>query len=82
MLVVAIHAVHHKLFELRVENIGEIVPRIDGASLALLAVGDDPDIGVDAGVVEQLLGQGDDAFGPIVLDDPFADVTFAGAPSW
>jgi hypothetical protein len=45
----------------------------------LLAVGDDPDVGADAGVVEHLLGHGDDGFEPVVLDDPFADFAFARA---
>ena len=43
-----------------------------------LAVGDDPDIGADAGVVEHLFRQGDDGLQPVVLDDPLADVAFAG----
>ena len=45
----------------------------------LLAVGDDPDVGADAGVVEHLLRQGDDGLQPVVLDDPLADVALAGA---
>ena len=48
-------------------------------ALALLAVGHDPDIGADAGVVEELIGEGDDGFQPIVLNDPAADFAFAGA---
>ena len=45
----------------------------------LLAIGDDPDVGADAGVVEHLFRQGDDRFQPVVLDQPAADVAFAGA---
>ena len=45
----------------------------------LFAVGDDPDVGADAGVVEHLLGHGDDGFEPVVFDHPFADVALARA---
>ena len=45
----------------------------------LLAVGDDPDVSADAGVVEHLLRQGDDGFEPVVLDDPLADFALAAA---
>jgi hypothetical protein len=44
-----------------------------------LPVGDDPEVGGDAGVVEELVGQGDDGFEPVVLDDPAADLGLAGA---
>src|SRR3972149_2979180 len=57
--------------------------RVEELALALapllLAVGDDPDVGADAGVVEHLLRQGDDGFEPVVLDDPLADVALARA---
>src|SRR6266566_2169431 len=54
------------------------VEELDLALAALLlAVGDDPDIGADPGVVEHLLGQGDEGFEPVVLDDPLADVALA-----
>src|SRR5207244_7800680 len=43
-------------------------------TVLLLTVGDDPDVGADAGVVKHLLRQGDDSLKPIVLDDPLADV--------
>ena len=33
----------------------------------------------DPGVVEQLIGQGDDAFEPVVLEDPAADLGLAGS---
>ena len=59
------------------------VARIEELDLALapllLAVGDDPDVGADAGVVEHLLRQGDDGLEPVVLDDPLADVALARA---
>ena len=45
----------------------------------LLAVGEHPDVGGDAGVVEELVGQGDDGLQPVVLDDPLADVALAAA---
>src|SRR5262245_49486384 len=59
------------------------VSRINELDLALavllLAVGDDPDVGADAGVVEHLLGQGDDGFEPVLLDDPLANLALARA---
>ena len=62
---------------------GPHIARIKKLDLALapllLAVGDDPDVGADTGVVEHLLGQGDDALDPVVLDDPLADVALARA---
>ena len=48
------------------------------APLLRLAVGDEPDIGEDAGVVEQLIRQSDDRVEPVVLDDPTPDVGRAG----
>jgi len=44
-----------------------------------LVVGEHPEVGGNAGVVEQLLGQGDHGFQPVVLDDPAADFRFAAA---
>src|SRR5690606_5402610 len=44
-----------------------------------LAVGDNPDVCADAGVVEHLLGQSDDRFQPIVLDEPLSNVALARA---
>ncbi len=46
---------------------------------AFFAVGQNPEVGGDAGVVEELVGQGDDRFEPVVLDDPTADFRFAAA---
>ena len=48
---------------------------------ALLAfpVGDNPDVGGDAGIVEELVGQADDGLQHVVLDDPAADVALAAA---
>ena len=55
------------------------IEKLDLALATLfLAVGDDPDIGADAGVVEHLLRQGDDGLQPVVFDDPLADVALAG----
>ncbi len=51
------------------------LPRRSGA----LAVGEDPEVGGDAGVVEELVGQRDDGLEPVVLDDPPADLGLARA---
>ena len=55
--------------------------RIDELNLAApvlgLAVGQNPDVGRDAGVVEHVERQRDDGLQPIVLDDPAADVALA-----
>src|SRR5690606_40100541 len=37
------------------------------------------DLGAYAGVVKHLLGQGDNGFQPVVLDDPAADFAFTAA---
>ena len=54
---------------------------VDELHLALavlgLAVGEHPDVGGDAGVVEHVQRQGDDGLQPVVLDDPAADVALA-----
>ena len=42
-----------------------------------LAVGEHPDIGGDAGVVEHVERKSDDGLQPVVLDDPAADVALA-----
>ena len=56
---------------------------VDELHLALacfgLAVGDDPEVGRDPGVVEELVGQSDDGLEPVVLDDPLADLALARA---
>ncbi len=66
------------LFHLHPELAG-----IDELHLALaglfLPVGEHPEVGGDAGVVEELLGQRDDGFQPVVLDDPAADFALAAA---
>src|SRR5690606_25261983 len=60
---------------------------VDELNLALavlgLAVGDHPDEGADAGVVEHLLRQGDDGLELVALDDPAPNLalTAAGAAS-
>ena len=48
-------------------------------ALRLLAVGEHPDVGRDAGVVEKLVRQGDDRLEPVVFDDPAADLALAAA---
>jgi hypothetical protein len=59
------------------------VARIEELDLALspllLAVGDNPDVGADASVIEHLLRESDDALEPVVLDDPLADVALTRA---
>ncbi len=64
-------------------HLREALPGIDELHLALparaLAVGDDPEVGGDAGVVEELVGQGDHGLEPVVLDDPAADLALATA---
>ena len=54
---------------------------VDELHLALavlgLAVGEHPDVGGDAGVVEHVERQRDDGFEPVVLDEPAADVALA-----
>src|SRR6266487_5316657 len=49
------------------------------SSLLLFAVGEYPDIGGDACVVEKLLGQGYDDLKPIVLQYPAANLAFTTA---
>jgi hypothetical protein len=48
-------------------------------SLGGLPVAQDPDVGGDAGVVEELLGEGDEGLEPVVLQDPAADLALAAA---
>src|SRR5260370_14770125 len=59
------------------------LPRITKLDFApspfFLAVGDDPDVGANAGVVKHLLRQGDNCFEPVVFDDPPANVALARA---
>src|SRR5690606_38482526 len=45
----------------------------------LFAVGYDPDVGADAGVVEHRLRQRDDGLEPVVLEEPPADLALARA---
>ena len=47
--------------------------------MRFLAVGEHPDVGGDAGVVEELVRQRDDCLEPVVLYDPAADVALASA---
>ena len=60
-------------------HLGELVAGVEQDHLAgvvgRLAVGQDPEVRGDAGVVEELVGQGDDALQPVVLQDPPADAS-------
>ncbi|MCY1305563.1 hypothetical protein D9M70_553750 [compost metagenome] len=47
------------------------------APLLILLVGQQPDIGSDASVVEQVVGQLDNGFEVVFLDEVAADVAFA-----
>src|SRR5262245_38479383 len=47
--------------------------------MGFFAIGDDPDVGSNAGVVKHLLRQSDDSFEPIIFDNPFANLTFPAA---
>jgi hypothetical protein len=49
------------------------------ATVLRFAVGDEPQISVNTGIVKKLLRQRDDGVQPIVFDDPTADIAFAGA---
>ena len=49
------------------------------SSLGALPVRDHPDVGRDAGVVEELVRKGDDRIEPVVLDDPSLDLRLARA---
>ena len=44
-----------------------------------LAVAEQPDVGADAGIVKDLLRQGDDGLQPVVFHDPAADLRLARA---
>lgn len=54
---------------------------VDELHLALagcgLAVRDDPDVGADAGVEEELIGQGDDGLDEVAREEPAADLALA-----
>ena len=54
----------------------ELNPILSGL---VLPVAQYPDVGADAGVVKQLLRQGDDGFEPVVLQNPAADFALAAA---
>ena len=69
------------------DGLGELFPEglvggIEEHDLALLLFGfvggEDPQVGLDAGVVEHLLGQGDEGHEPVVFEDPAADFRLAG----
>ena len=66
------------------ERLAHLLPLVAGVhehDLVLergpLAVGQDPEVGGDAGVVEELVGQGDDAFEVVHLQDPLPDLRLA-----
>lgn len=42
-----------------------------------LVVAENPDVGKDAGVVEELVGEHDDAIEPVIFENPAADLAFA-----
>src|SRR5689334_20903021 len=48
-------------------------------TLGSLAIRDDPEVRADPGVIEELVGKGDDALEPVVLDNPAADLALARA---
>ena len=49
------------------------------APVGPLPVREHPDVGRDTGVVEELLGQRDQRFELVVLEDPAADLALAAA---
>ena len=69
------------------QALAHLAPRTTEASMSWtlplarrrLAVGDHPDVGRDAGVVEELLRQRDQRFEQIVLQDVAADLALAAA---
>ena len=61
----------------RLEPLGRVDQLHPALAVRRLAVGDDPDVGGDAGVVEHVQRQCDDGFEPVVLDDPAADIALA-----
>ena len=63
----------------RLEPAGRVDELHLAAPMARLAVGQHPDIGGDAGVVEHVQRQRDDGFQPVVLDDPAPHIAFAAA---
>ncbi len=77
------HADFVTLVAERLAHLLEEVDRVDELHLALpargLSVRDDPQVGRDACVVEELIRQGDDRFEPIVFDDPLPDLALARA---
>src|SRR5690606_4843480 len=65
----------------RPPHLAEEVDRVDELdlppALRALAVGHDPDVGRDPGVVEELVGERDDRLEPVVLEDPAPDLALA-----
>jgi hypothetical protein len=61
----------------RLEPLGGVDELHLAPAVLRLAVGQHPDVGGDAGVVEHVERQGDDGLQPVVLDDPAADVALA-----
>ena len=55
----------------RIDELNLTAPRL------ALAIGQHPDVGRNTGVVEDVLGQRDDGFEPVVLYDPATDVALA-----
>ncbi len=65
------------VFPQRAEPLGGIDELDFALAVLWLAIGEHPDVGGDAGVVEEIERQGDDGLQPVVLDDPAADVALA-----
>ena len=63
----------------RIEEPGAVYQLYLAPPSLQLAVRQDPDIGGDAGVEEEFVGQRDDALQPVVFDNPFSDVALAAA---
>src|SRR5690606_13132034 len=58
----------------------DTVHELDPAStLRALPVRDDPHVRVDAGVVEELVGQSDNRLEPVIFDDPATDLALAAS---
>ena len=68
-----------KVFWLFLELLARVNQHHAPAMAGGLVVSQQPDVGEDAGVVEQLVGQHDDGVEPVVLQNPAADFALARA---
>ena len=66
-----------EVFAQRLEPVAGVDQLDVALALGRLAVAEQPDVGGDAGVVEDVERQGDDRLQPVVFDDPAADVALA-----